>query len=706
MKIKNIQLLSLLLCTVTTQAWGKGEFETSGPISEPVTHNEPTLRDQYLEQQRLLRAERAKENPTATQTPVEKPKSGFIRNLLNKLKPTNTVDNPSSQGADGLTPHEEEILKEIEEKHKKLDATNTISSSPRPKSSIDLEKTTNVLEELFKAELKKQNPDITNEKLNSLVQKLDADIKAQLKGQIIHENASSIEARLKTIRETMNELLAKEKLSREQATQKPNQTPTKAVSLPPFAKDTQEGLTAFNKEIAGLRKKILSQNETTALNTIVETLDNTINTIKNKKPDGRNWLFRSRKNGKWSKLQEQQASDALNIAQEKLANFNAVRTVSKEIYSVANDILLPNYLKGTGRSNAAARNLLDAAKKDAKKQIEKGTFDASAKQTLLEKLRTDLTNIRDDEEKETQEQSVDQETEQLQKKQDLINKYTTKIRDIDNRARVVWDGKEDLSPEVEKLVTKYKTLRDEMHTRLVSNDKIPTDIEIQQLESLANQILKQAQQPALPKPTLVVTSTPEPVAKPVVNLPARGVIDTRDLTPEEENGITTKKTIQLSPNEKPLEAITLKEAVAKYKLEPLEKNLLESINEFKDQRPKTYTANVADIKNPAASGQKTVISPDLKAWDKANQEINTISNRLDQQIRTIYYDTEDSPARDLKQKFFSPSKLETQKVEALKAANAASDQIEEIIGAYKKTQAQAYDKRNPDAQEQKKSLND
>jgi hypothetical protein len=640
MKMKNIQLLSLLLCTLTSQAWGMRENLAQAPHSlEPVT-KQPTdaLTKEFKEEQRLLQEHQKKtQNTTTTATPAVKP--GFLKNLLTKLtggsqKPTTTTTPVVESGPNDLTPDEQKILEELRAKHERLDTLKESGAQGAgSETQISYQKKTATIKAVLKTALKKENPNLSPEQIDSYVKELNRFITDNAKQPITvtslstdgsqtgnsNSNITAEDVRLTNIRQKMHDILIEAKQAK-QPIQKQN--PAKKDVAPPFKKETEKKILSINDEFSNLiMERNASADDKEELLTIQKTLNDAIQEIRNQKPTKRDWLFRK---NKWSKEQETEVSTALETAQTKLNEWNVKQKFSKTIANIVKKLTEERSIATKGREMGYDTTMaLTKMTNEAKIAADSATTE-DAKETIIQKLEKDIRTLFE------------------------LNKT---------------------------------------ESTNTSNGSVAT---------------KAKKDDAVIPVTKAVIQNPEH-SKPDINAPAKpGVIETRDLTDDE-----IKKGVQLSPDAEKKNGIILSDAVTKYGLQNLEKTLLDSITTFKQEKPKTYRVNITDSKNPTAGAtEETVISPDLKAWNKANREIEKISSALDKQIRSIYFDLESSPARDLKPKFYSSlTKSGREKVEAERVSNNALAQIEGIIGAYKKTQALAYAKRNPKAQAQKKSLN-
>lgn len=511
MKIKSlIQILSLCAYVTTTSLCGMhGEIEVPRPELPTPTGPRDTdpIKNDYLEQQRLLRPQRTITSSSAAPTP----KGGLLRNLLNKIKsgtkpssePTSTKIPTQILDTEGLTQADREAIQKINEAQENLAAQHALHRSVinLPKTVEEFQKKTIVLEELFKAELKKRHPSLSDADIQILAEKLEGTVKAQIRSftmENYRSNNPDATEYLKAIRDEMDHLLsdplkeindikaqqaqkaaqeATQKALQEAATktleaerqEKENPTPLAITKRNvPFNKKTETSLRMLSDNLATIREdSSLTPDEKRALNKIIEEL----NTALPQTPAARDWLLR--KNKKWSPEQEAQATKAVKAAMEELANFTQKR-LQKAEFSQQLDTLLTTLKTNPGiptDNQKKVASIFTTAKTMGNKLIDKGESPDAALQELKKKLLQDL--------------KIDF---TLPSEEPL--KANTAIQMIAAEVREALKDKV-LTPEVENLRKKYYTLRAKLFEESATG-KVPAKEEMEELESMKTELIEKA----------------------------------------------------------------------------------------------------------------------------------------------------------------------------------------------------------------------
>jgi hypothetical protein len=614
MKTRNIlYFLSLFIGATSTALIGMHESAGWGRPTETLnpssgTHRETTATElDYLEQRRLLKEE---ENPKPTPQPTTPApsKPTFLQGLIQRIK--GSKPKPSSQpptevttatlDSEGLTQADREAIIKINETHQLLDATRKKVQGVMniSEATHQFQKKTVVLEELFKAELKKRYPSLPKGDIDLLAKELKKTVTTQLTqfGKLLPRRGTSPNdiPYLKNIRDEMDRLLtdplqevtalkakptaakqgAQETDQKETSEAKNPAIPEIVSVKPSFTKKTETSLNML-KHTLNLIKN-LSSKEKKEVEDILNTLNDALKTLQKQGPSLRDWLFR--KNKKWSAQQEQAASAAIKTAMSDLTTFVTNRARQEQTQEI----------------NTAQLNSLQA-------ELD----------VIVENL-PDGKNYQ----------------------RSIINKIMEQARQEMDEGKT-WDK---ISENIEKQLTENKI-------------KLPAS-----LEPFATLPPQPAPLKNLPTQKEELTN---PIAKP-------GKFELRELTAEE------KSTNPQGFGQANSQPVVLMYGVKELELESVEKSLVSSIKEFRDQKPLTYA-----IKK--GNEEYNVQSPTIRAWNQAEQKITTITERFDQQIRDIYFNKQGGRilSKGLK-KDWSPQ----QKAEAKRLAQEALEAINKIKATY------------------------
>ncbi len=174
MKLKNISLLSLLLCSITS-LWGMHaeaemtSHQTETEVKKSPSPEEARIRDAFIMQKNLLHNERAaqKQNatsPAATQEPT-------AQSLAEPTADTVAAQESEDQG---LTAEDEAAIKRLIKRNKEFDSQRTDSKTKQANKTIAL------FEELFRAELRKITPPLSDEAIKEAISTFTRKITSQI----------------------------------------------------------------------------------------------------------------------------------------------------------------------------------------------------------------------------------------------------------------------------------------------------------------------------------------------------------------------------------------------------------------------------------------------------------------------------------------------------------------------------------------------
>ena len=429
MKIKHSIQLSLLLCSLHSQLWGmrvvealrpEGNGGRENPFSDSSVKDD-IIKQDYLEQQRLLHKEQAAQDAASAAKGAPKKSGKTTTALTQPVKKPAAPSDVAAQDSDtqDLTEHDIAALKEIGKEHRRLDEPQPVVG----RTALNTGKTAFLLEQLFRAELKKRDSSLTETDINLLVKTLKTTMTHQLQSITHLTSPAERDIKLQAIRKEMNRLLttankelagikSKQALETQEAASKKaaadaqikaaadakkeleNPTPLSVTTLPvPFRENrTQLTLTTFKNAVSFLReeKQALTPGEKRAINKIIETLNLKLDELVTESPKDHNWLRRK----KWSKDQETEASAAIRAANAQLADFSAKQN-KKAIFAEQVDQLFTKFKT----DNELPDHLSDMQEKRASRAVanikaEANTFIDSNQPTelpkLLEKLKSDL----------------------------------------------------------------------------------------------------------------------------------------------------------------------------------------------------------------------------------------------------------------------------------------------------------------------------